>query len=466
MAAPLKNKDVKSSFIDRPKLLIVEDEDAIITQMKWSLSKDYSVLLSGNFDEAIELFIKERPPVVTLDLGLPPAPDTPETGFRCLEEFLQIDPLTKVMVITGNDERENAIEAISRGAHDFFTKPVEIDELRIALKRAFYIYSLEKEVLQLHKKVLTEPLDGIIGTSPVMESVFSAIRKVATTDVPVLITGESGTGKEIIAKSIHELSERKGQPFIPINCGAIPEGLLESELFGHEKGAFTGAYYQKRGKFEMADKGTIFLDEIGELVPSLQVKILRFLQEHKLERIGGSKPITLDVRVIAATNRDLKDSINSGLFREDLYYRLSVVNIELPPLRERGDDLFQIANTVLWAFANKQRKQVKGFSKEAIEAMKAYPWPGNVRELENKIKRAVIMTEEEYITPDDLRLTIPVENERLETLNLNVARERIEKEYTTKALKKHNWNIVKASEELDISRQHLYNLIKKYGLKR
>ena len=321
--------------MDKPKLLIIDDDESIRTQMKWALAQDYKVFLAEDAEKAIGLFKSEQPPLVTLDLGLPPYPADTSIGLKLLADILQYEPMVKIIVVSGNSEKSAAIKAVSQGAYDFFTKPVNIDELRIILKRASYVHTLETEHKNLQKQIESRDFGEITGSSEKMQNIFSTVRKVATADVPVLITGESGTGKELIARTIHSRSVRKNNPFIPINCGAVPENLIESELFGHEKGAFTGAHIQRKGRIELAEGGTLFLDEIGDLPLPLQVKMLRFLQDHTIERVGGRETLQIDVRIVAATNRDIKRLISDGLFREDLYYRLAVVTIDLPPLRER-----------------------------------------------------------------------------------------------------------------------------------
>ncbi len=448
----------------KTKLLVVDDDESIRTQMKWALLEDYDVFLAHDGGDAVRLMKREYPLLVTLDLGLPPNPMETEEGFRLLKEILRHDPMVKVIVVTGNPEKGAALQAISEGAHDFFTKPIDIEELKVTLRRASYVTALEQECRSLQGRVQQGDLGGMIGASSRMQEVFTAVRKVATTDVPVLLVGDSGTGKELIARAIHDLSDRRDAPFVAINCGAIPEGLIESELFGHEKGAFTGAYYQKKGKFEIADGGTIFLDEIGELAPQLQVKILRFLQDHTIERVGGMAEVSLNVRVISATNRDLQHAISHELFREDLYYRLGVITISLPPLRERGEDIVLIATAFLGRAAMEYGKKFRGFAHEALAAMKTYEWPGNVREMENRIKRAVIMAEGEFISSGDLRL-FP-ETGVGSSLDLNDAKERLERDYVSSALARHDWNMARAARELGVSRQHLYDMAKKYGIRR
>lgn len=448
--------------LSKPKLLIIEDDSTIATQMKWALMEDYQIFLADHREKALEIFEQEQPPVITLDLGLPPHPSEPIEGFDTLQAIKGIDASAKVIVITGQDEKANALQAIGLGAYDFFCKPIQIDELKVVLNRAFYLSQLEKEYRELRESLREDAFEGMIGVSPQMQGVFNSIRKVATTEAPVLVVGESGTGKELVAKAIHRLSERGRGPFVVINCSAIPETLLESELFGHEKGAFTGAHVQRKGRFEKADGGTLFLDEIGELSPTLQVKLLRFLQEQKIERVGGREEISVDVRVIAATNRDLKEAMREGKFREDLYYRLGVVVISLPPLREREGDIMVLANALLNRYARENKKEVSGFTTQAINAMKSYPWPGNIRELENRIKRAVIMAERSHLTPIDLELTNSFEKYRGKTLK--EAREELERDFIQRALLKNKHNLTKAAEELGVSRPTLYEMMEKLGI--
>lgn len=448
--------------MDRQKLLIVEDDSLISTQMRWAFADDYEIFIAEDRLSAIEIFENELPPVVLLDLGLPPDPGSPGEGLKTLTDIMGREPITKVIVITGQGEKENALNAIGKGAYDFFCKPIEIEELKFVLKRAFYLHGLEREIKELQQKLKVEPFEEMLGTSPQMQNIFSSIRKVATSDAPVLITGESGTGKELAARAIHKLSNRREGPFVAINCSAIPETLLESELFGHEKGAFTGAHIQRKGRFEKADGGTLFLDEIGDLPGHLQVKLLRFLQEQKIERVGGREEISLDVRIIAASNRDLKEAMKEGRFREDLYYRIGVVVISLPPLREREGDLILLSNALLQRFAKENNKNIAGFTPQAIRAIESYSWPGNVRELENRIKRAVIMSEGNRITPKDLELSTAFEKYAGKTLR--EAREELEREFIQRAIAKNKGNISKAAEELGISRPTLYEMMEKLGI--
>jgi len=446
----------------KPRLLVVEDDSSIATQMKWALAKDYEVLLAEDRNSALEIVKAQNPPVVTLDLGLPPRPGEVEEGFLALGEMLSQDSLIKVIVITGQGEKGHALKAIGEGAYDFFCKPIQIDELKVVLSRAFYVSQLEHEHRELQKRMSRDSFEGMLGTSPKMQGVFSEIRKVATTDIPVLVLGESGTGKELVAHAIHQRSSRRDRPFVVINCSAIPESLLESELFGHEKGAFTGAHIQRKGRFETAQGGTLFLDEIGELSLALQVKLLRFLQEQKIERIGGREEIFVDSRVLAASNRDLKQSVQEGRFREDLYYRLGVVTISLPPLREREGDGLLLAKTLLKRYADENKRKITGFTPQAIRAIEAYHWPGNIRELENRIKRAVIMAEGTKLTPPDLELVSPYA--KYERHGLREAREALEKDLIDRALAKNKGNMTKAAEELGISRPTLYELMEKLGI--
>ncbi len=447
-----------------PKLLMVEDDENLRTQMKWALAQDYELFLAGDRTSALEVFRRERPPAVTLDLGLPPDPDGVEEGFLSLSEMLVQDAMTKVIVVTGHTEKEHALKAISRGAYDFFCKPVPIDELKIVLNRAFYLYQLETEHRELQQRLIDESFEGMLGASPQMEKVYAPIRKVATTDAPVLIVGESGTGKELVARAIQRQSPRKEGPFVIINCGAIPETLLESELFGHEKGAFTGAHVQRKGRLEAAHGGTLFLDEIGELTPPLQVKLLRFLQEQKIERVGGREEIAVDARLLTATNIDLQKATAEGRFREDLYHRIAVVIISVPPLREREGDVQVLAKAFLHRYAAENNKKMSGFTLQALRALGAHAWSGNVRELENRIQRAVIMAEKAKVTPEDLELASP--HGKYEGRGLRQARESLERDLIKRSLARNKANISKAAVELHISRPTLYDLMEKLGIER
>ncbi|BCA79508.1 PEP-CTERM-box response regulator transcription factor [Desulfuromonas sp. AOP6] len=451
------------------KLLVIDDNSEILKQLRWGLGKDYKVLFAANGQEAMELFVKNEPKVVTLDLGLPPDPDGSEEGFRCLSRMLQQAPATKVIVITGRGEQKVALKAIQLGAYDFYHKPIDLNELKVILSRAFHLAALEAENRQLQSALVAEQnTQGIFGQCPPMQEVFTTIRKVATTNVSVLVLGESGTGKELVARAIHGESLRAKAPFIPINCGAIPENLLESELFGHEKGAFTGAQNRVHGKVEYAHNGTLFLDEIGELSAPLQVKLLRFLQDGVMQRVGGREDIAVDVRVIAATNVDIEKAIASGAFREDLYYRLGVISIVLPPLRERGDDVLLLANLFLHRYSDSFKKKVRGFSVAAMNQLQSYAWPGNVRELENKVKRAIIMSDGPLITPVDLGFESSAANLEPEAktvgMSLKDAKDKVERQMVLAAIEQEQGNVAKAAETLGISRPTIYDLMKKHGL--
>jgi two-component system NtrC family response regulator len=446
------------------KLLVVDDDEDLRTQMKWALIGDYDVFLAEDRSSAAAAMNREQPLVVTLDLGLPPEPAGVEEGFAVLDEILREYPDTKIIIITGRGEKEYALRAVEKGAYDYFYKPIQTDEFKVVLQRAFHVSELEQEQKSLHRKLGSDHFEEMIGISQIMQDVFSDIRKMATTDEPVLITGESGTGKELVARALHRLSLRQSRKFIPINCGAIPENLIESELFGHEKGAFTGAHIQRKGKFEMAHGGTLFLDEIGELPLALQVKLLRFLQDGVVERVGGREAISVDARIITATNRDLKEAMKTGGFREDLYFRLGVISVALPPLRERKEDVLLLARVFLERYTQANKKKIKGFTQQALDAIEQYNWPGNVRELENRIKRAVIMTDEKKITPADLEISAGgVPRERL---GLREARDLLEKEMVVKAIARNEGNLTKASTELGVSRPTLYDLMEKFGIPR
>lgn len=450
------------------KLLIVEDHEEIRSQMCWGLSDIYEVIVAGVRQEALSLFRQHSPSVVTIDLGLPPDEDGSSEGFFCLEQMLCSAPFTKVIVITGNAQREFALQAVQRGAYDYYSKPIDLSELKVILQRAFLLADIEKEQSRLlgRDDSCRQSPGGLLGQATGMQEVFSLIRKVAKTDAAVLITGESGTGKELAARAIHSLSNRKNGPFVAINCGAIPENLIEAELFGYEKGAFSGAQNRVQGKVEYAHKGTLFLDEIGELPQHLQVKLLRFLQEKRHQRIGGREDIAVDGRIISATNRDVFKEIESGNFREDLYYRISVVQISLPPLRERGSDILLLANLFLKRSAAENKKKVKRFSTDSVRLMEAYEWPGNVRELENKVHRAVIMTEDQVIEPEVLGF-FPASSlgkgnlAAFSKLTLREAREFVERELIVSAIREQHHNMAKAAEALGISRPTLYDLTKK-----
>jgi two-component system NtrC family response regulator len=446
-----------------PKLLIVDDDEEIRTQMKWALAKDYEIFLAGDRHSAVEIFHSARPSVVLLDLGLPPHPANPEEGLATLSELLTIDRLAKIVIVTGQGEKEVALRAIGSGAYDFLCKPVEMDEVKFLLKRCFHVSQLEKEYGEMQHLLGGDSFEGMLGNSQPMQPVFDSIRKVATTEAPVLILGESGTGKEMVARAIHQKSARKDGPFVAINCSAIPETLLESELFGHEKGAFTGAHAQRKGRIETASGGTLFLDEIGEIPQPLQVKLLRFLQEQTIERVGGRQEIQINARVVAATNADLKKGMAAGTFREDLFYRLAVVQILLPPLRDRENDILMLAKFFLQRFASEINKHGLTFDQEALRALNKHSWPGNVRELENCVRRAVIMADGKRVTARDLELVPGV---AANATTLKEAREAVERQMVRQALRKHGGKIAPAAVELGLSRPTLYELMEKLGITR
>ena len=446
-----------------PKLLIVDDDEEIRTQMKWALAADYEVSLAEDRASALEIFRAAQPPaVVLLDLGLPPHPNNPEEGLAVLSDLLALNRLVKVVIVSGQGEKENALRAIGNGAYDFLSKPVEMEELKFLLKRCFHVAQLEKEYAAMQQLMGGDSFEGMLGASAQMRPIFETIRKVATSDAPVLILGESGTGKEMVARAIHQRSNNKNGPFVAINCSAIPETLLESELFGHEKGAFTGAHVQRKGRIETASGGTLFLDELGEIPLPLQVKLLRFLQEQTIERVGGRLEIHINTRVVAATNADLKKSMQAGTFREDLFYRLAVVQLTLPPLRDRDSDVRLLAQFFLNKFAAQVNKPNLVFDQDAIRALNKHDWPGNVRELENCIRRAVIMAEGRRVTARDLELNSSGVGPNVVTLK--DAREEVERKMLQQALKKHGGKIAPAAAELGLSRPTIYELMEKLGV--
>jgi len=447
-----------------PKILVVADDEQIVRQLQWALSEDYSVFAARDRLTALGIMTTHSIPVALLDLGLPPHPREAIEGLRTLEEIINRNPFVKVIIVSGNSERENALLALEKGAHDIFAKPVNLDDLKVVLQRVYRRIALEREATEERGMAERLTFENMIGSSPAIKAVFSMIGKVAATDVPVMILGESGTGKELVANAIHCSSSRKNAPFVAINCGAIPENLLESELFGNEKGAFTGATTYRRGKFEYAQGGSLFLDEIGDLAPELQVKILRFLQEKTIERVGGREPITVDTRVIAATHRDLNRAVKEGRFREDLYFRLAVLKISLPPLRERGSDIIELAEHLMEAFSKELKRPPRKFSPNALQAMKRYPWPGNVRELQNRIKRALVLAEGPVISSADLEIEGVAVASNSEGGTLRNAIQELERELVTAKLKETNWNISKTARTLGISRPTLYELIARYGL--
>jgi len=447
----------------KPKLLIVEDDEGLQRQLRWAYD-DYEVFVASNRETAVDLLRAQEPPVVTLDLGLPPDPDGVAEGFATLETILSLKPDTKVIVASGHGARESALRAISSGAYDFYQKPVDIDQLGLIVRRAFQLHGIENENRRLEERVGDgrTVLGTMITAAPEMLKVARTIERVANADVSVMLLGASGTGKELLARGLHETSRRGGGAFIAINCAAIPENLLEAELFGFEKGAFTGAIKTTEGKIELAHAGTLFLDEVGDIPLPLQVKLLRFLQERTIERIGGRKPIPVDTRIVCATHRHLEDMIAAGSFREDLYYRLAEIVVRIPTLAERHGDAALLAKHFLNRFSKEMNPQVKGLSPGALTAIDGWSWPGNVRELENRMKRAVIMADGKLITPEDLDLAAP-EQEDL-PVNLKAAREETDRRVIRQALARTENNISGAAKLLGISRPTLYDLLKQYGM--
>ncbi|PTD96929.1 PEP-CTERM-box response regulator transcription factor [Pseudothauera lacus] len=447
---------------DKRILLIVEDDPALQKQMRWAFDA-FETVVASDRESAIAQLRRHEPAVVTMDLGLPPAPDDVSEGFRLLGEMLALAPDTKVVVLTGQHDRENAVRAVGMGAYDFFAKPFEPELLTLTLERAFRLHDLQNENQRL-QAARGSALDGLITRDATMLKVCRTVEKVAAAAVTVALLGESGTGKEVLARAVHALSPRAAGRFVAINCAAIPENLLESELFGYEKGAFTGAVKQTPGKIETAHKGTLFLDEIGDLPMALQAKLLRFLQERVIERIGGREEIPVDVRVVCATHRDLKARIGEGLFREDLYYRLAEIVIDIPPLRAREGDASLLAHAFVQRFARDNGRGSMQFSDDALDAIAAHRWPGNVRELENCLKRAVIMADGNRITADDLGLEAGEAD--LSYLNLRQVRDEAERQAVVRVLARTNNNIARAAEILGISRPSLYDLMNRFGLKK
>lgn len=449
----------------RPKLLVVEDDPGLQTQLKWAY-EDYEVLVAGDHDSAIDLLRAEEPSVVTLDLGLPPDPDGTREGFRILQAILELKPDTKVIVVSGHGERSSALAAIASGAWDFYQKPIDIDELGLIVRRAFHVRALEVENARLAEAGTGDNrvLGGMITGAPEMQKVARTIERVANLDVSVMLLGASGTGKELLARGLHEASGRRDGAFVAINCAAIPENLLESELFGHEKGAFTGAVKTTEGKIELAHGGTLFLDEVGDIPLPLQVKLLRFLQERTIERIGGRKPIAVDTRIVCATHRDLDAMIAQGAFRDDLYYRLAEMVVKIPALAERPGDAVLLARHFLHKYAPEMNPAVRGFTPDALQAIDAARWPGNVRELENRIKRAVIMADGKLVTKDDLDMAGRGDEPGESHLNLRSAREAADRVAIRRAMTQSEGNISLASKLLGISRPTLYDLLKQYRI--
>jgi two-component system NtrC family response regulator len=443
-------------------LLIVEDDPALQKQIQWAFDS-YETLPAADREEALAQLRRHAPPVVTMDLGLPPEPDSPTEGFALLEQILSIAPDTKVVVLTGQNDRHNALRAVALGAYDFFAKPFEPELLALTIERAFRLHDLQQENRRLQSMRQPDALDGLISRDPQMLRICRTIEKVAASGATVLILGESGTGKEVLARGLHALSPRSQERFVAINCAAIPDNLLESELFGYEKGAFTGAVKTTPGKIESAHGGTLMLDEIGDLPVALQAKLLRFLQERVIERVGGRREIPVEVRIVCATHQDLRSLIAEGRFREDLYYRLAEIVIDVPPLRARQGDAALLAHAFVRRFSSEQKRGSMTLREDALKAIEAHPWQGNVRELENCIKRAVIMTEGSYITAADLGL--PAAEEDTPTFKLRDVRDEAERRAIIFALGRADGNIAKAAEILGVSRPTLYDLMHRFGLK-
>ena len=450
-----------------PPLLIVEDDLALQKQIKWSIERFESVVASDR-ESALIQFRRHQPTVVTMDLGLPPDPDSVSEGFRLLEALLDADPHVKVVVLTGQNDQSHALRAIALGAYDFLAKPFEPELLNLTLERAFRLAELQAENRRLQALHLTDTMEGLTTRDPEMLRVARMVERVARSDATVLLLGESGTGKEVLAQGLHQASKRTGR-FIAINCAAIPENLLESELFGYEKGAFTGAGKTTIGKIETANGGTLMLDEIGDLPLALQAKLLRFLQERRVERLGGRQEIAVDVRIVGATHQDLRALIKEGRFREDLYYRLAEIEVNIPPLRNRQGDAVLLANAYLRRFAQEQRRSNLSFSDDAIQAIERHAWPGNVRELINVIKRAAIMADGQRVNAADLGLAVaePADSDspELQDLDLRVARETAERRTIVLALARTSGNIAKTAEVLGVSRPTLYDLMHRLAIK-
>ena len=453
--------------LDGPQLLIVEDDVALQKQIRWSLDRFTSVTAHDR-DSALAQFRRHRTPVVTMDLGLPPDPDSVSEGFKLLDALLDADPDVKVIVLTGQNDRANALRAVDLGAYDFMAKPFEPELLSLTIDRALRLADLQAENRRLQESKGADGMAGLLTRDPEMLRIARLIERVAAADATVLLLGESGTGKEVLAQALHRASGRSGR-FVPINCAAIPDTLLESELFGYEKGAFTGAVKTTPGKIESAANGTLMLDEIGDLPLALQAKLLRFLQQRTVERIGGRQEIPVDVRVVGATHQDLKAMISAGTFREDLYYRLAEIEVRIPPLRERVGDAVLLAHAFLNRFAAEQRRGTMGFSDDAIRLIESSPWEGNVRQLLSAVKRAVIMSDGRRVTSEDLGLAMPAgqagSSEEAPVLDLRQVREAAEKQAVLTALARTNNNVLRAAELLGVSRPTLYDLMNRLSIK-
>jgi two-component system NtrC family response regulator len=446
----------------KQKLLVIEDDAGLQKQLRWSLDA-YEVLVAGERETALAQVRRHRPPVVTMDLGLPPDPDGASEGMATLQQILALEPDTKIIVLSGNQERANALKAIAMGAYDFHQKPFDADMLGLVIERAFYLYAMQQENRRMLQTQADSPLAGVVSRDPGMLKLCRSVEKVAPSSASVMLLGDSGSGKELIARGLHRLSARHDKRLVAINCAAIPETLLESELFGYEKGAFTGAVKQTPGKIELAQGGTFFLDEIGDMALALQSKLLRFLQERVIERVGGRSEIAVDVRIVCATHQNLRALVDAGRFREDLFYRLSEIVLMIPPLRERVGDSALLAHHFKNKFCASEGRAALHFSADALAAIEAYGWPGNVREMENCIKRAVIMADGPQIGRDDLGL--PESPAVEEPINLRQARDAAEYKVMVKALARVDGNILKAAELLGVSRPTLYDLMNHHGIK-
>ncbi len=445
------------------RLLVVEDDAGLRKQLKWCFD-EYEVVTAENRAAALDAVRRFEPPVVLQDLGLPPDAEGVTEGMETLREILAIAPATKVIVVTGNDDRENAVRAVALGAYDFYQKPVDVDVLKLLVSRAYALKELEEENQRLAANQAAPPMTGVIGNSSQMQKVCRMVEKVASADVTTLLLGESGTGKEVLARALHQLSPRKNGRFVAINCAAIPENLLESELFGYEKGSFTGAHKQTKGKVELANGGTLMLDEIGDMPTLLQSKLLRFLQERVVERVGGREEIPVDVRVVCATNQDLKALIADGQFREDLFYRVAEITIQIPPLRERDGDQALLARFLLDRFAKEFGNKMRGFTEDAQQAIQNYEWPGNVREMENRIKGAVVTADQPMVSAEDLGLG-DFSGAQLEVITLKAAREHAERDALNRAIVVADGNVSKVAALLGVTRPTVYDLMSKHNLK-
>lgn len=443
---------------NKPKLLIVEDDPGLQSQLRWHFDQ-YDVVVAGNREEAVAAVRLHEPPIILQDLGLPPDDEGVDEGFRCIREISTLSPTSKIIVMTGNADYENAVRAVAMGAYDFYQKPVEEETLDLILQRAYHMHALEEEH-RLKQEQASAPLDGVIACDPSMLKICRTIEKLAPSEVTCTLTGESGTGKEVLAKALHRFSPRNEHRMVAINCAAVPESLMESELFGYEKGAFTGANKRTLGKVETANGGTLFLDEIGDMPLPLQAKLLRFLQERVIERVGGREEIPVDVRVVCATNKNLIQMVQDNTFREDLYYRICEMEIRIPPLRDRQGDKLLLARHFLKIYAEQNNQTITGFTSEATEAIEAYSWPGNIREMENRIKRGVVMCDTKQISSEDLGLI----TEDSLNLNLRQVRQNAERAAILRAMSMVEGNISATAKLLGVTRPTLYDLIKKYNI--